>query len=75
MARSREHLEELLKLPAEERSQAAEALLESLEEAGADEDAAEAWAAEIQQRVSDASRGIPADQVFAEGRARLERDE
>lgn len=71
MARSPEHLEELLKLPAEERSAVAEALLESLEPDQADPDAADAWAAEIERRIERNAPGIPADQVFAEGRARL----
>lgn len=75
MTRSREHLEELLKLPAEERSKAAEALLESLEQDEPDADAAAAWAEEIELRVADGSRGISAGRVFAEGRARLQRDE
>ncbi len=71
MARSREHLEELLKLPLDERSAAAEALLESLDQAEVDPDAEEVWAAEIQRRIERNADGISADDVFAEGRARL----
>ena len=71
MARSREHLEELLKLPPDERSAAAEALLESLEQDEADPDVEEAWAIEIERRIERNAPGIPAEDVFAEGRARL----
>ena len=71
MARSREHLEELLKLPPDERSAAAEALLESLEQDEADPDVEEAWAIESERRIERNAPGIPAEDVFAEGRARL----
>lgn len=75
MARSRQHLEELLKLSPDERSAAAEALLESLEQDDADAEVEQAWAAEIQRRVERNAPGVPAEQVFAEGRARLKSEE
>jgi putative addiction module component (TIGR02574 family) len=74
MAAPREHLDALLKLPPNERSAAAEALLESLEQDEPDEGVEEAWAAEIQDRIARNEPGIPAEQVFAEGLARLKAD-
>lgn len=71
MARAREHLDALLKLPAQERSAAAEALLESLEEDEPEGDVEQAWASEIQERIARNEPGVPADAVIAEGRARL----
>jgi hypothetical protein len=49
-------------------------LLMSLEHDEGDADTEEAWAAEIEGRVTDNAAGVPAEQVFAEGRARLKRD-
>lgn len=72
---AKQYLDELLKLPAHDRSVAAEALLLSLED-GPDEDPAEvevAWAAEIERRIEENSPGIPSETVFAEGRARLQK--
>lgn len=57
----------------EERSELAEALLESLEDDEPSADLVEAWAEEIVRRIERNAPGIPAEQVFAEGRARLER--
>ena len=74
MASLQKRLEELLKLSREERSELAEALLESLDETAANEQVTEAWAAEIIRRISRNEPGIPAEQVFAEGRARLKAD-
>jgi hypothetical protein len=71
MARADEHLAELLKLPPEARSAAAEALLVSLEHHDVDPDAAQAWVEEIQRRIEANQPGVPAEQVFAEGRERL----
>lgn len=71
MARKTEHLEALLQLPAAERSAAAEALLQSLEEDAVDGGVHDAWLKEIERRIADDAPGIPADQVFAEGRDRL----
>jgi ribosome assembly protein YihI (activator of Der GTPase) len=71
MAHGREHLDALLKLPAQERSAAAEALLESLEQDEPEADVEQAWAGEIQDRIARDEPGISADAVFAEGRARL----
>ena len=71
MARSKEHLDELLKLSPDERSVAAEALLISLEDGNASEDVQQAWVDELQRRIGSDAQGIPADEVFAQGRARL----
>lgn len=71
MARADEHLAELLKLPPEARSAAAEALLVSLEDQDVDPDAAQAWVEEIRRRIEANEPGVPAEQVFAEGRERL----
>lgn len=70
---AKKHVDELLKLPPDERSDAAEALLRSLEEEPEEDEAvvAAAWAAEIEQRIEENAPGIPAETVFAEGRARL----
>lgn len=73
MASVQKRLEELLELSREERSELAEALLESLDDS-ADEEVMESWAAEIMRRISTNEPGIPAEQVFAEGRARLKAD-
>lgn len=71
MSTANQHLEALLQLPAEERSAAAEVLLESLEDdEGDDPGSAEAWAVEIQRRIEANAPGIPADQVFADIRSR-----
>lgn len=73
---AKKHVDELLKLPPDERSEAAEVLLLSLEqEPEEDDDAgvAAAWAAEIERRIDENAPGIPAETVFAEGRARLQK--
>lgn len=70
MANARKRLEDLLKLTREERSEIAELLLESLED-GSDTQPTEAWAAEIMTRIERNAPGVSAEQVFAEGRARL----
>ena len=68
------HVEELLKLPPDERSEAVEALLLSLEQEPEEDEAevAAAWAAEIERRIDENAPGIPAGTVFAEIRARLQ---
>lgn len=71
MARSKEHLDELLKLSPDERSMAAEALLVSLEDGGAAEDVQQAWVDELQRRIARNAEGVPVEEVFAQGRARL----
>jgi hypothetical protein len=77
MSTAREHLDALLRLPAAERAAAADELWSSLgdEDDGDQGDAAlaheEAWAAEIVRRIERNAPGIPAEQVLAEGRARL----
>lgn len=72
---AKRHVEELLKLASDERSEAAEALLLSLEQDPADDDAeaAAAWATEIERRIVENAPGIAAETVFAEGRARLQK--
>ncbi len=65
------HLDDLLKLSAAERSDAAEELLRSLEHEPEDADADIAWVAEIERRVEAGGEGIAAATVLAEGRARL----
>lgn len=69
----RKHVEELLKLPPDERSETAEVLFRSFEPEPEDDAAAvaAAWAAEIERRIGENAQGIPADTAFAEGRARL----
>ena len=74
MAHAKKHVDELLKLPRDERSAATEALLASLEEDEGGADAEQVWAEEIERRVRDPGPGIPAAQVFAEGRTRLKND-
>lgn len=71
VATVRQHLDELLKLPAEERSEVAEALLASLEAEPPEPDVERAWAEELRRRAADDAPGIPAETVFAAIRARL----
>lgn len=72
MGSAKRYVDELLKLPPEDRSEAAEALLVSLEQDDEDQESVEiAWATEIERRVAENVAGIPADTVLAEGRARL----
>ena len=72
MSSAKQHVEALLKLPPEERSAAAEVLLESLEhDEESDPTAAQAWADEIQRRIEKNEPGVPADEVFADIRARF----
>lgn len=73
MGSAKKHVDELLKLPADERSEAVEALLISLEQDAEDNDPGieRAWATEIERRIGEDAPGIPAETVFAEGRARL----
>lgn len=71
---AKKYIDELLKLPPDERSEAAEALLLSLEQEPENDDqvSIEAeWAKEIERRISENEPGIPSHKVFAEGRARL----
>ncbi|HET7502697.1 MAG TPA: addiction module protein [Kofleriaceae bacterium] len=71
----KKHVDELLKLPPHERSEAAELLLRSLEQEPEEDEVvvAAAWAAEIERRIGENEPGIPAETVFAEGRARLQK--
>lgn len=73
-----ELLEKALLLPSEEQEKIARALYENLADEGDEEDPAEveaAWAEEIKRRVEEIRNGtvetIPADEVFAEMRARF----
>lgn len=70
---TKKHVDELLKLPPDERSEAAEVLLRSLEQEPEEDEAAvaAAWAVEIERRIEENAPGIPAETVLAEGRARL----
>ena len=73
---AKKHVDELLKLSPDERSEAAELLLRSLEDEAEVEDpnvVAAAWGSEIEHRVEQNYRGIPAEHVFSEARARLKR--
>ena len=69
-----ELLDRALQLPADEREKIARTLYESLADEEDDEDEA-AWAEEIKQRVEEIRNGtvetIPAEEVFAEMRARF----
>ena len=69
----KKHVDELLELPPDERSEVAEVLLRSLEQEPEEDEVAvvAVWAAEIERRVGEIAPGIPAETVFAEGRARL----
>ena len=60
-----------MKLPADERSEAAEALLLSLEDENDEAGVEQEWAEEIERCIAESAPGIPAATVFAEGRARL----
>ncbi len=72
MSSAKQHLEALLNLPAEERSAAAEVLLESLEhDEESDPASAHAWATEIERRIKENAPGISADDVLADIRARF----
>jgi hypothetical protein len=69
MARRKGHLEALLK--PEERAMAAEAQLISLEGDAVDEAIHQAWVDELERRLDANAEGIPAEDVFEQGRARL----
>jgi hypothetical protein len=71
---AKKHVDELLKLSPDERSDAAELLLSSLEDDAETDDAdaiSAAWASEIERRVDEVSPGVSAEAVFAEARTRL----
>jgi len=71
---AKKHVDELLKLSPDERSEAAELLLRSLEdEAEVEDGVSTAWASEIERRVDRNEPGISAETVFAEARARLQK--
>jgi hypothetical protein len=73
---AKKHVDELLKLSSDERSEAAELLLRSLEDEADAEDpnaVAAAWVSEIEHRVDQNEAGVPAENVFSDARARLKR--
>jgi putative addiction module component (TIGR02574 family) len=76
VADAKHHLDELLKLSADERAWAAQVLLESLEDEERDPTVEAAWAKEIERRVADhlsgKRQGIPAEEVFARLRERFQ---
>ncbi|HWU88638.1 MAG TPA: addiction module protein [Kofleriaceae bacterium] len=65
-------IQEALALPPEDRARLADALYDSLEP---DEEWEKAWAVEVERRIKDLDEGrtraIPAEEVFAELRARF----
>ena len=67
MARAEEHLQELLKLPVEDRAHAAKLLLDSLDEEVADPDAQALRASELTRRAHEVADGtaelVDADEV------------
>lgn len=68
-------LRALLQAPREERNEAIEALLLSLDDdpgENVDQETWErSWAAELERRLAETDAGVPADEVFSAGRARL----
>jgi putative addiction module component (TIGR02574 family) len=74
--RAEDILHEAMELPVDERSRLGALLLESVEGAPDEDDVEDAWLDEITRRLDEHERGgstIPAEQVFAEARARLKR--
>jgi hypothetical protein len=73
---TQEHLLALLQASREERSEAVEALLISLDDnpdAEVDQETWEGlWAVELERRIEENKPGIPGEQVFAELRAKLQ---
>ena len=59
MGSAKQHVDELLKLPASERSEAAEMLLLSLEPDGTDSNVERAWLEEIQRRLLEMHLELP----------------
>jgi len=74
MTNTRQRLEALLELSRDERSEIAEALLQSLDGEQPEPGLVGEWAAEIMRRIERNAPGIPAELVLAEGRARLKAD-
>ena len=72
MARAEEHIEELLKLPVEDRAHAAKLLLDSLD-GDVDPDAEDAWALEIERRLARIEAGESKLLSMDEAVARLHR--
>ena len=67
---------ELSQLSAQDRAELARFLIQSLDDDDADEDAEAAWDAELTRRAEEIEtgrvEGVPADQVFAEIRRKIE---
>lgn len=76
MAHKDKHLAALLELSPDERLDVANALLDSLDADSADEDWEAAWATELNRRLdglmNGTRRAVPASDVFANARARLD---
>jgi hypothetical protein len=73
---AKKHVDELLKLSPDERSEAAELLLRSLEDVAETEDPSAveaAWVSELERRVDQSEPGVPAETVFSDAHARLKR--
>ncbi|HEY4180228.1 MAG TPA: addiction module protein [Kofleriaceae bacterium] len=71
MARAEEHLQELLKLPVEDRARAAKLLLDSLDQEDADPDAEALRAAELTKRALAVANGTAELVDAAEVRRRV----
>jgi putative addiction module component (TIGR02574 family) len=70
MATAEEHLQELLKLPTEERIRIAQLLLESVE-SDVDPDVEAAWSAEIRRRVQSVEDGTAVLVEWGEAKRRV----
>lgn len=73
---AKKHVDELLKLSPDDRSEAAELLLCSLDDDGERDDpdvVAAGWASEVERRIDEDAPGVSSDAVFSEARARLQR--
>jgi putative addiction module component (TIGR02574 family) len=71
MASAEEHLAELLRLPLVERARVARALLDSLDDAGQDDDAEDAQLAELLRRMKALEAGQVTLTDSADARTRL----
>jgi len=73
---AKKHVDELLKLSPDERSEAAELLLRSLDDDAEMDDpdaVAAGWASEVERRIDEDAPGVSSDTVFSEARARLQK--
>ncbi len=71
MANGKEILPKLLKLPTSERAELAGELIRSLDD-GDDQDAAKAWALELEKRVNDVVSGKVKTESWTKVRSRIE---